>query len=79
MTDSAFADASHARGVKTGDHPTTAPDGFTVVDILAVASGHPTLDELDRAFTDCGARDDQTRALPNTLFPEQPSHAWAVE
>ena len=38
-----------------------------------------TFDELDYAFADCWAKDEQSRAWVNALFPKLPSNVWPVD
>jgi len=40
--------------------------------------GHRTMDELDHAFTDCYAKNGESKHLLNTLFPKKPSEIWPI-
>ncbi len=40
---------------------------------LQLLFGYRSVEDLEYAFADCGARSDETRALLNVLFPKQPS------
>ena len=52
--------------------------GFADFTFLQLLFGYRSMDELDHAFADCWASDDQSRALLEAMFPKQPSDVWAV-
>jgi hypothetical protein len=51
---------------------------FPDLTFLQLLFGYRSLEELDHAFADCWASDDQSRALLEAMFPKQPSNVWAV-
>jgi len=62
--------------------PTHGEDGsagFPDLTFLQLLFGYRSLEELDYAFADCWAKNDESRVLLNTLFPKQPSFVqWPV-
>ena len=52
---------------------------FPELTFLQLLFSYRTFDELDFAFADCWAKDDQARAWLNALFPKQPSNVWPVD
>jgi hypothetical protein len=40
--------------------------------------GHRSMDELDHAYTDCYAKNEESKNLLNTLFPKKPSDIWPI-
>lgn len=63
--------------------PTPEDEGmvlFPDLTFLQVLFGYRSFAELDHAFADCYARDQhpQGRPLVEILFPQKPSHVWAL-
>ncbi len=51
---------------------------FPDLTFLQLLFGYRTVEELNYAFADCWASNDETRVLLNALFPKQPSSVWPV-
>lgn len=51
---------------------------FPNLTFLHLLMGHRSFAELNAFFADCGAKNDRSRALASALFPQRPSHVWAV-
>jgi hypothetical protein len=49
--------------------------GLTFTQLLF---GHRSMDELNHAFTDCYAKNEESKHLLNTLFPKKPSEIWPI-
>jgi hypothetical protein len=51
---------------------------FPPLVFLHLVFGHRSVAELNHAFTDCAAKDEENANLLDALFPKKPSHVWAV-
>jgi GNAT superfamily N-acetyltransferase len=51
---------------------------FPPLTFLHLLFGHRSLAELERAFPDCRARNEEARVLLDALFPPRPSLVWPV-
>jgi len=65
-------------GIPEKIDPESATACFPPLVFLHLLFGYRTMDELDHAFTDCYARDDESKNLLDTLFPKKPSDVWVV-
>jgi len=66
--------------VKTSQdiNPEKASACFPPLVFLHLLFGYRTMEELNHAFTDCSAKDDQSKNLLNALFPRKPSDIWPI-
>jgi hypothetical protein len=51
---------------------------FPGLTFLQLLFGHRNMDELDHAYTDCYAKNEESKHLLNTLFPKKPSDIWPI-
>ncbi len=72
------------RGRLTGveDWPQTSAQisdaRFPNLTFLQLLFGFRSLEELEYAFPDCQAPNNQARVILRALFPKQPSHVWSI-
>ena len=56
----------------------TGTASFPPLVFLHLLFGHRSMDELDEAFTDCYAKDEESRNLLDVLFPKKLSEIWPI-
>lgn len=56
----------------------SATANFPPMLFIHLLFGHRNMDELHAVYTDCYARDPQSKHLLDTLFPKKPSEVWAI-
>jgi hypothetical protein len=61
------------------DHPNFGDARFPDLTFLQLLFGYRSLEELEYAFADCGTRNDEVRALLDSLFPKQASNVHTIE
>lgn len=72
------------RGRLTGveDWPQTSAEisdaRFPELTFLQLLFGCRSLEELEYAFPDCQAPNNQARAILEAIFPKQPSYVWSI-
>lgn len=55
-----------------------AAAAFPGLVFLQLLFGYRSMDELDDAFTDCYAKNEEGKLLINALFPKKPSDVWPI-
>jgi hypothetical protein len=55
-----------------------ATASFPGLSFLQVLFGHRSMDEIDHAFTDCYAKNEESKHLLNALFPKKSSDIWPI-
>ena len=58
--------------------PETGTANFPPLIFLHLLFGHRNMDELDEAFTDCYAKDEESKNLLDVLFPKKISDIWPI-
>lgn len=58
--------------------PEKSKANFPSLVFLHLLFGHRSMDELDHAFTDCYAKDEDTKNLLDALFPKKASEVWPI-
>ena len=60
------------------DELNEATAAFPGLAFLQLLFGFRSFDELDHAFTDCYAKNEESKHLINALFPKKPSDVWPI-
>ena len=60
------------------ENPDAVTANFPDLVFLQLLFGYRTMDELDDAFCDCYAKNEESKNLINALFPKKASDIWAI-